>query len=72
MVTVPAIGIEKALRIFYRANTLLFTATTDFAGARSATAQAAIDLYGSCSAEWRAVHTAWDAVAVPGTWTPCM
>ena len=72
MVTVSAIGIEKALRIFYRANTLLFTASTDFAGARSATAQAAIDLYGSCSAEWRSVHTAWDAVGVPGTWTPCM
>lgn len=70
-VTVPAIGISKGLKIFHLANTSYFTETTDFQAARYATAHAAQTLYGRCSAEWAAVHKAWDAVGVLGGWTPC-
>ncbi|HVS03467.1 MAG TPA: M4 family metallopeptidase [Thermoanaerobaculia bacterium] len=64
-VSVPALGMAKAERIFYRALTLYMTSSTTFEGARTATAQAATDLYGST--ETAAVHKAWDAVGVPGT-----
>ncbi|MBL9006632.1 MAG: M4 family metallopeptidase [Myxococcales bacterium] len=69
--TVNAIGFEKALRIFYTANTTLLDAHATFQSARMATAQAAQSLYGTCSAEWQNTHRAWDAVGVPGAWTPC-
>lgn len=68
---VRAIGMEKAVRVFYLANTELFTKSTDFQGARFATARAAELLYGRCSREWSTVHMAWDAVGVPGTWRLC-
>ncbi len=61
---VPGIGIEKAAKIFYRALTVYMGSSTDFEGARAATAQAAQDLYGSTEAN--AVHLAWNAVGVPG------
>ena len=64
-VVVPALGIVEARAIWYRALTVYMTSTTDFQGARNATAQAAQDLYGSSA--YDAVHKAWDAVAVPGT-----
>jgi Zn-dependent metalloprotease len=63
-VTVPALGMDKTSRIFYRALTQYMTSTTDFAGARTATAQAATDLYDATTAA--AVQAAWDAVGVPG------
>ncbi|GAA5133259.1 M4 family metallopeptidase [Thalassotalea piscium] len=59
---VPAIGLLKAEQIFYRALTTYMNQSTNFFGARSATAQAAQDLYGS--AEKTAVETAWCAVGV--------
>lgn len=73
-VTVPGIGIEKARAIWYRALTVYMTSSTDFQGARAATARAASDLYssscrtGGCGwpLEYVAVHTAWDAVGAPG------
>ena len=68
---VNAIGFEKALRIFYTANTTLLDAHATFQSARVATAQAAQSLYGTCSPEWQNTHRAWDAVGVPGSWTPC-
>ncbi len=69
-VSVPAIGIAKAEQIWYRALTSYMTSTTTFQGARTATASAASALYGgTCTAEWTAVHKAWDAVGVPGTWS---
>lgn len=68
---VSGIGMQKALSIWYTANTTLFTSTTDFAAARIATAQAAKNLFGVCSAEWVNTQLSWDAVGVPGTWTPC-
>ncbi len=63
-VNVPAVGINKAEQIFYRALANYMTSTTDFEGARNATAQAATDLYGTT--ETNAVQATWDAVGVPG------
>jgi vibriolysin len=68
---VPAIGLAKAEQIFHRAIKTYMTQNTDFAGARSATAQAAQDLYGAT--EKTAVETAWCAVGVgacPSTTPP--
>ncbi len=66
-VSVPAIGMAKAEQIFYRALTTYMTSSTNFQGARNATAQAAADLYGgTSSAEYNAVQKCWDAVGVPG------
>jgi len=69
---VDAIGIDKAMRIFYYANTRLLTSTSDFQAARYATARAAEILYGRCGREWQAVHSAWDAVGVAGGWALCV
>ena len=63
-VNVPGIGITKSEQIFYRALTVYMTSSTNFQGARNATAQAAQDLYGQT--EINAVQAAWDAVGVPG------
>lgn len=65
-VNVPAIGMAKAEKIFYRALTTYMTSSTNFQGARNATAQAAADLYGGSSAEYNAVQKCWDAVGAPG------
>ncbi|MFY0569808.1 M4 family metallopeptidase [Archangium lansingense] len=62
---VPAIGPEKAGRVFYKANTDLFTASTTFEQAKTYTIQAADALYGAGSAESLAVNEAWKAVGVP-------
>ena len=40
------------------------TSNTNYAGARTATLNAANDLYGSGSAQYNAVAAAWDAVSV--------
>ena len=63
-INVPSIGMDKAAAIFYRALTVYMTSTTNFEGARTATAQAATDLY--TTTEVDAVHAAWDAVGAPG------
>jgi vibriolysin len=60
--TVSGIGLLKAEQIFYRALTTYMSQSTNFSGARSATAQAAQDLYGA--GEKTAVETAWCAVGV--------
>ncbi|NOZ94028.1 MAG: peptidase M4 [Acidobacteria bacterium] len=64
-VVVPALGITEARAIWYRALTVYMTSSTNFEGARNATAQAAQDLYGATASS--DVHKAWDAVGVPGT-----
>jgi Zn-dependent metalloprotease len=69
---VNGVGFEKALRVFYTANTTLLDSHATFQSARVATAQAAQSLYGACSPEWQNTHRAWDAVGVPGAWTPCL
>ena len=58
------IGRAKAQKIWYRALTVYFTSSTDYAGARVGTINAAKDLYGATSAEANAVATAWSAVKV--------
>jgi Zn-dependent metalloprotease len=63
-VEVPAIGLEQASAIFYRALTVYMTSSTNFAGARAATVQAALDLGGDATAQ--TVHKAWNAVGAPG------
>ena len=64
-VTVPAIGLTKAEKIFYYAQTSCLTASSNFEAARNCTAQGATNLYGATEAA--NVHLAWDAVGVPGT-----
>jgi vibriolysin len=61
---VPALGITKAGAIFYRALTQYMTSNSNFQATRSATTQAALDLYGA--AGQAAVNEAWNAVGVPG------
>ncbi|MCS6873620.1 MAG: M4 family metallopeptidase [Pyrinomonadaceae bacterium] len=63
-VTVTGIGATKAARIWYRALAYYMTSGTNFSGARTATLNAATDLYGSSSAEYNTVATAWCAVGV--------
>jgi Zn-dependent metalloprotease len=69
-VVVPAIGIEQARQIWYRALKDHMTPTTTFAEARKATVNAAKQLY-ACKAVnpaiVDAVNDAWDAVGVPNT-----
>ena len=63
-VTVTGIGITKAEKIWYRALTTYMTSRTDYHGARTATLNAATDLYGASSPERAAVDKAWAAVNV--------
>jgi bacillolysin len=55
---------EQIERVFYRAFTQMLPANATFAVARTATVQAARDLFGSNSAAERAVTQAWTAVGV--------
>jgi Zn-dependent metalloprotease len=61
---VPALGVDKAAAIFYRALTTYLSSNSSFQDARNATAQAATELYGATAAT--ATHAAWTAVGVPG------
>ncbi|MFF8398593.1 M4 family metallopeptidase [Streptomyces sp. NPDC016172] len=62
--TVAGIGRAKMGKIWYRALTVYMTSSTDYAAARTATLNAAKDLYGSGSTEQKAVAAAWNAVEV--------
>ncbi|MGV9344260.1 M4 family metallopeptidase [Streptomyces spiralis] len=62
--TVTGIGRDKVGKIWYRALTVYMTSSTNYAGARTATLNAAKDLYGSGSTEYDAVAAAWSAVNV--------
>src|SRR5438067_5782005 len=57
-------SLDMAQRIWYRALTVYFTSSTNFQGARTATVQAATDLYGAAAAA--TVNQAWDCVGAPG------
>ena len=59
---VSGVGLLKSEQIFYRALTTYMNQNTNFAGARTATAQAALDLYGNSAKT--SVETAWCAVGV--------
>ncbi|MFF7973373.1 M4 family metallopeptidase [Streptomyces sp. NPDC007905] len=62
--TVTGIGRDKVGKIWYRALTVYMTSSTNYAGARTATLNAAKDLYGAGSTEYNAVAAAWSAVNV--------
>ncbi|MEV6210671.1 M4 family metallopeptidase [Kitasatospora sp. NPDC051914] len=62
--TVTGIGRDKALQVWYRALTVYMTSTTNYKGARTATLNAATDLYGAGSTEYAQVAAAWAAVNV--------
>ncbi|MFE3112965.1 M4 family metallopeptidase [Kitasatospora indigofera] len=74
--TFSGIGRDKAAAIWYRALTTYMTSTTNYSAARTATLQAAADLYGTNSQERYLVSKAWAAVSVgtalpdPGTSSP--
>ncbi len=61
---VTGIGRDKAAQVWYRALSVYMTSTTDYKAARTATLNAAKDLYGSGSTEYNAVASAWTAVNV--------
>jgi Zn-dependent metalloprotease len=75
--TLTGIGRAKAQRIWYRALDVYFTSGTKYVDAanndaRYYTLQAASDLFGACSIEYRTVQKAWAAVNVTGADpTPC-
>lgn len=73
-VTTTGIGTGDAGRIWYRALTVYMTSSTNFSGARTATLNAATDLFGAASTQYNSTATAWCAVGVGacpgGTPTP--
>ena len=62
--TITGIGQAAAGKIWYRALTVYMTSSTNYAGARTATLNAARDLYGAGSVQQNAVAATWSAVAV--------
>jgi Zn-dependent metalloprotease len=62
--TTSSTSLTMAGKIWYRALTVYFTSSTTFQAARTATANAATDLYGAAAAA--SVNQAWDAVGAPG------
>jgi vibriolysin len=64
-VQVPAIGIQKAGKIFYEANAHCMTSSSTFDNAKTCTVQKANELFDSTVAD--AVTKAWAAVGVPPT-----
>ncbi|MEH0423239.1 M4 family metallopeptidase [Streptomyces sp. B21-083] len=63
---VTGIGIDNAAAVWYRALTTYMTSSTDYAGARTATLQAAGDLFGAYSPTYLAVADAWAGINVGG------
>ncbi|WBW94878.1 M4 family metallopeptidase [Oceanirhabdus sp. W0125-5] len=60
------IGMYKMGQIFYRANNIYYTSTSDFMDARNGTLQAAEDLYGANSQEYQVVDSGFAAVGLGG------
>ncbi len=69
-VSVTGIGADNAAKIWYRALTVYMTSGTNYAGARTATLNAATDLFGSTSAQYNSVATGWCAVGVGSCTSP--
>jgi Zn-dependent metalloprotease len=61
---VDGIGINKASRIAYYAQTSLLLSSSQYSDARQATIQAAKILYGECSVEHQATIDSWYAVGI--------
>ncbi len=62
--TVAGIGRDAAGQIWYRALTVYMTSSTNYSGARTASLNAARDLFGAGSTQYNAVAAAWSAVSV--------
>ncbi|GAA0618180.1 M4 family metallopeptidase [Kribbella sandramycini] len=62
--TLQGIGRDKVGKIWYRALTVYMTTSTNYAQARTATLNAASDIYGASSPERAAVAAAWSGVSV--------
>jgi Zn-dependent metalloprotease len=58
------IGLDKAYRIWFKANTTKFTASTNYANARARMIESAEELYGKGSREATAVQRAYAAINV--------
>ncbi|WP_322404624.1 M4 family metallopeptidase [Massilia luteola] len=58
------VGLDKAYRIWFRANTTKFTSSTNYADARAKMIEAAGELYGKSSREVIAVQRAYAAINV--------
>lgn len=58
------IGLDKAFRIWFKANTTKFTSSTNYADARAKMIEAATELYGKASREAIAVQRAYAAINV--------
>lgn len=61
---ITGIGRDAAAAIWYRALTVYMTSSTNYAGARTATLNAARDLYGASSTQYSTTAAAWSAVGV--------
>jgi hypothetical protein len=68
--SMSGIGADRAAQIWFRALTSYMTSSTDFAGARTATLNAATALYGGTSREFYAVAAAWCMVGVGSCGVP--
>ena len=62
--SVTGIGRDAAAQIWYRALTVYMTSSTDYHAARTASLNAARDLYGAASTQFAAVDAAWAGVSV--------
>lgn len=62
--TITGIGRDAAQRIWFRALTVYMTSGTTYAQARTATLNAASDLFGASSTQRSTVAAAWSAVSV--------
>lgn len=69
-IRVTGIGEDKAASITYRSLTRYLGPNSTYADARAGSIQAAIDLYGLCSAEVTATTNAWAAVHVGNPASP--
>lgn len=63
-VAVTGMGTTDAGKIWYRALTVYMTSGTNYAAARTATLNAATDLFGSTSAQYTTTATAWCAAGI--------
>ena len=62
--TITGIGRDASQKIWYRALSVYMTSGTTYSGARTATLNAARDLYGATSTQYTTVAAAWSAVGV--------
>ncbi|KRF17918.1 peptidase [Nocardioides sp. Soil797] len=62
--TITGVGRDAAAKIWFRALDVYMTSSTNYAQARTATLNAAKDLYGQGSAQYNTVAAAWSAVSV--------